>query len=240
MKNIFIGTSGWYYEHWIKTFYPEGTDKKDFLEFYQKKFSSVEINNSFYHLPRGNTFINWKDKVPHNFVFAVKASRYITHIKRMLNAGEGFSKFLTAAEDLGEKLGPILFQLPPKWHCDPDRLSSFLDILPNTHKFAFELRDHSWLNDEIYALLKSHNCAFCIYELNGFVSPKIITADHVYIRLHGPGSAYQGSYDQATLREWAQFILSMQKEGKKVYCYFDNDQSGYAAHNAMAISEIIG
>lgn len=237
---ILIGTSGWHYKHWKGPFYPEDTSAGTMLAYYARKFATVEINNSFYKLPRQQTLQNWRDGVPDAFVFGFKASRYITHMKKLKEPRESLTKLLRAVQALGPKLGPILFQLPPRWRCNNRRLAEFLEALPQTHRYAFEFRDPSWFNDAIYAILKSHGAAFCIYDLKGRVSPKAVTADFVYLRLHGPSeTAYQGRYDVQALCGWAGAMTAWQRQNKSVYCFFDNDQAGYAATDALRLKEMI-
>lgn len=232
--NIFIGTSGWHYKHWKGAFYPEKVKETEQLDYYRTMFNTVEINNSFYRLPTAKTFDDWRKATPRKFVFAVKASRYITHMKKLKGKGSGFSKFFNRAEKLKGKLGPILFQLPPKWNVNTERLSEFLSTLPKGHRYAFEFRNHTWYDDDVYQLLKKHKCAFCIYELGHHLSPFEVTADFVYVRLHGPGNRYQGSYTDTALKKWARQCREWQKK-KDVYVYFDNDQAGFAAFNALRL-----
>jgi len=238
-RNLYIGTSGWHYKHWIGSFYPEELPKKNMLKYYVQFFSSVEINNSFYKLPDQTTFQNWSEQAPVNFIFSVKASRYITHMKKLKNVSSSLNLFLEAIKPLKNHLGPILFQLPPKWKCNIERLNSFLKILPSEKKYAFEFRDSSWWNDDVYRLLANRKTAFCIFELAAILSPIILTADYVYIRLHGPDNAYQGLYSEKTLIKWAEKIKSWNNKGKEVFCYFDNDQSGFAVKNALQLKKII-
>ena len=236
---IYIGTSGWHYKHWKGAFYP--ADIKDSSQFdeYRKSFSSVEINNSFYRLPTPEIFEMWRKTTPRNFVFAVKASRFITHMKKLNLDRGGTKKFFTSVKKLNEKLGVILFQLPPKWKVNAERLKNFIAVLPRKYRYAFEFREHSWYNDEVYAILRTCNCAFCIYELEHHLSPLEVTADFVYVRLHGPGNKYQGSYTLNVLKEWAKRCSDWQKHGKDVFIYFDNDQEGDAAFNALSLQKII-
>lgn len=230
---IYIGTSGWHYKHWVGTFYPEKTKDADQLAYYFCYFNTVELNNSFYHLPPPQTFTNWRKATPAKFLFAVKGSRFITHNKKLNVEKENIILFLNSAKHLKEKLGPILFQLPPGWNVNSERLKNFLKKLPKKYRYCFEFRNNSWYDEEIYSLLRKYNCAFCIYELAGHLSPKEVTADFVYVRLHGPTSAkYAGSYSEQVLKKWATLCLQWQNEGKDVYVYFDNDQLGYAAFNA--------
>src|SRR5690606_26584481 len=237
---IWIGTSGWHYKHWKGTFYPEGlADSKQF-DFYKKKFKTVELNNSFYMLPESKTFDGWRKAAPKNFLFSVKMSRFITHMKK-LNVGKNdINKFLNRAAHLGEKLGPVLFQLPPRWKKNVERFERLLNILPKGYRYTFEFRDHTWYDEEIYALLRKHSASFCIYELEYHTSPIEVTSDLVYIRLHGPGKKYQGSYNKRTLKKWAERCRKWQKEGRDVFVYFDNDQQGFAARNAIDLSLELG
>lgn len=210
------------------------------LGFYVQHFRSVEINNSFYHLPSSQTFRFWSEQVPPGFTFAVKASRYITHMKKLRDPAEATEKFFTHVEELGKKMGPILFQLPPHWHCDPTRLKDFLETLPDGHRYAFEFRDPSWFNEDVKAQLKRHDAAFCVYDLAGEQSPRVLTANHAYLRLHGPAEQkYSGRYTRPQLREWLQLGAQWLKNGARhVFIYFDNDQAGYAALNALEMQEM--
>jgi uncharacterized protein YecE (DUF72 family) len=237
---IHIGTSGWHYKHWIGTFYPEGTHEADQLDYYLRFFQTVEINNSFYKLPSIPKFAAWKKAVPANFIFVVKASRFITHMKKLNLDKDGIRKFFTHTSKLRPKLGAILFQLPPQWKINIGRLYEFLKILPKEYRYCFEFRHPSWYHDAVYELLGKFNCAFCIYELAGHKSPMEVPADFVYVRLHGPGAnKYQGSYSKTILRGWAKRCLKWKDEGKDVFVYFDNDQAGYAAFNAITLSEFV-
>lgn len=234
-----IGTSGWHYKHWVGTFYPKGTKDAEQLGYYVRDFKSVELNNSFYRLPSVRTFESWKKSVPEDFVFALKASRYLTHLKKLILDKKAIDQFLQHADHLAEKLGPILFQLPPNWKVNVARLESFLDYLPKSCRYTFEFRDHSWYTHEVFELLRKYKIAFCIYELAGHRSPLALTANFVYVRLHGPGDKYQGSYTAPVLKEWAEKCQRWQKEGKDVYFYFDNDERGYAAENAKKLIAIM-
>lgn len=238
--DIRVGTSGWHYAHWKGPFYPEKMSSGDFLAFYSERFRTVEINNSFYRLPEARTFREWRDATPDGFLFSVKASRYITHMKKLKDPGGPVRKFLRRAEALGGKLGPVLFQLPPRWTRDPERLDSFLGTLPEGIRGAFEFRDPTWFVPEVYRILEDHGAAFCIYDLDGSVSPEEVTADFVYVRLHGPVGKYGGSYTPRKLSEWAGAISAWARQGKDVYCYFDNDAQGYAVLNAAKLREMLG
>lgn len=233
---IYIGTSGWHYLHWRGPFYPVDLSPNNFLEYYTRHFRTVEINNTFYRLPEARAFNTWRDKVPTGFVFAVKASRFITHVKRLKDPATPTANFVERAKILGDKLGPVLFLIPPKWNLNTERLRGFLDILPSGFRYAFEFRDTSWFDDAVNDLLKEHNAAFCIYDFAGTQSPLNVTADFVYIRLHGPEeTAYSGRYTDKNIADRARFINDMSEEGKDIYCYFDNDEAGYAVQDAMKL-----
>jgi uncharacterized protein YecE (DUF72 family) len=237
--NIYIGTSGWHYQHWVGPFYPDDVQVQDFLAYYSQHFNTVEINNSFYGLPDEKTLRQWRQSVPEDFIFSAKASRYITHMKKLLDPKEPVDTFLERIAYLTPNLGPILFQLPPNWRANPERLEAFLQILPANRRYTFEFRDTSWFIDPVYKLLEHYNAAFCIYQLAGLLSPKTITADFIYVRLHGPDGAYQGRYSTQELSGWAGAFSSWSSQGKEIFCYFDNDQAGYAVQNAAELQAML-
>ncbi len=238
-EDIHTGTSGWHYDHWRGPFYPQDLPKDSFLTFYARHFRSVEINNSFYQLPRGETLAMWRKETPPDFTFALKGSRYITHMKKLKDPEKSLPPFLDVADGLQDKLGPLLFQLPPRWRCNPGRLEGFLGSLPSGYRCAFEFRDQSWFNDDTYRVLSGHGAAFCIYDLAGRISPKEVTADFIYVRLHGPDGAYKGRYNKGVLSGWAGALSTWARQGKEVFCYFDNDEAGYAAENALELKEMV-
>jgi uncharacterized protein YecE (DUF72 family) len=231
---IHIGTSGWHYKHWIGTYYPTGTKDAEQMGYYLQDFDTVELNNSFYKLPEKKTFETWRKSVPAEFVFAVKASRFITHNKKLKDPETTIARFFDQVKGLKKKLGPVLFQLPPAWKVNEERLAQFLASLPPKMRYVFEFRNSTWYTEGVYALLRKFNCAFCIYELDHHQSPMIETADFIYVRLHGPGAKYQGSYSKAALKEWAKQCRQW-AQTKDVFIYFDNDQKGYAAFNALEL-----
>jgi uncharacterized protein YecE (DUF72 family) len=190
-------------------------------------------------LPTKAALQNWRDVAPGKFCFAVKGSRFLTHMKKLKDPEPGLGRFFDRVETLGRKLGPILFQLPPGWRCNSERLASFLRALPPQRRYAFEFRNPTWHQEVIYELLRSHNAAFCIYELAGFQSPVQISADFAYVRLHGPDGAYQGKYTNKQLGGWAEQIRHWQRRLKNIYVYFDNDQNGYAACNALELKKML-
>ncbi|MDR9502448.1 MAG: DUF72 domain-containing protein [Desulfurivibrionaceae bacterium] len=236
---VYIGTSGWHYRHWRGNFYPPQCAGSDFLDFYSRRLAAVEINNTFYHLPEKESLAALHRQTPDDFLFAVKASRFITHMKKLKGAAEHVDNFLERIAPLAEKTGPILFQLPPRWHCNVERLQEFISHLPGTHRYAFEFRDESWFTDSVYATLAKSNAAFCLYHLEGRMTPKEITADFVYIRLHGPGKAYEGDYATRDLAGWAGAISAWRRQDRDVYVFFDNDQNGYAPGNALELQNML-
>jgi uncharacterized protein YecE (DUF72 family) len=232
---IFIGTSGWSYEHWRGNFYPPDLPTGEMLSSYIQHFKTAEINNSFYHLPSEHAVTHWRESTPEDFVFSAKASRFITHMKKLKDPSVTLPPFMERISLLGRKLGPILFQLPSRWHFNLDRLLMFLQSLDRQYRYTFEFRDPSWFDDRVYAALAEHDVAWCIYDLDRQLSPLQLTTDFVYIRLHGPDEAYCGSYDRRALTSWAERVLGWQAQGKQVYCYFDNDEAGYAPQNALML-----
>lgn len=239
MPDVHIGTSGWHYMHWKGPFYPEDLPARRFLEYYAARFSTAEVNNTFYQLPKADKLEAWRETVPDDFVFTVKASRYLTHMKKLKDPAETLKTFYDAVAPLGEAIGPILFQLPPRWGYDGERLGAFLTHLSADYRHVFEFRDPSWFNADAFDRLAAHDAAFCIYELAGQSSPREVTTDLVYVRLHGPGDAYQGSYDAHALSGWAGAAAAWTRAGKTVYVYFDNDDQGHAVANAHELRDMV-
>lgn len=210
------------------------------LEFYSRQFDTVELNNSFYRLPTEVAFDNWRQSTPADFVFAVKASRFLTHQKKLKDPANALENLLPRASRLSTKLGPILFQLPPRWRVNPGRLEGLLEALPRDLRCAFEFRDLSWIRPDIDKLLARYGAAFCIYELAGYHSPLTVTAEFTYVRLHGPGlGKYQEAYSSDRLRRWSRQVEEWAKELASIYIYFDNDQAGYAARNALELKRLV-
>lgn len=233
---LHIGTSGWNYDDWRGTFYPEALATERWLEAYTHRFRSVEVNHSFYQLPAEETLVRWREAVPADFTFAFKANRYITHFKKLKDPEEPLHTLYERASILGDTLGPILFQLPPNWRFNAERLARFLNALSDRYRHAFELRDARWITPEALGLLRQHDAAFCIYDFRGRTVPKERTTDWTYIRLHGPlEEPYRGGYDQETLAGWAGAIATWRRSGTDVYCYFDNTAGGQAPHDAEAL-----
>ena len=235
----YIGTSGWHYDHWRVRYYPEGLAKSKWLQFYTKQFNTVELNNSFYHLPSEKAFTAWRESTPEDFVFAVKVSRFITHIKRLRNLGSAVENFLSRACFLKNKLGPLLYQLPPNMKRNDEVLESFLAPLPQKYQHVFEFRHESWLDDSIFRILQRYNAGLCVFDMPGFTCPLIATSDFAYIRFHGSASLYSSCYSDEELSQWAQKIARLGGKVKAAYIYFNNDAEAFAVKNASTLTNFI-
>ncbi len=238
-SRCFVGTSGWSYKHWKGLFYPSNLPPSSWLSFYVKYFATVEINNTFYHLPAEETFETWRELAPPGFLFAVKASRYITHVKRLRDVEEPVENFTRRARLLNGKLGPVLYQLPTRWKFDLARLAGFLEVLPKDLTQCVEFRDESWLNEQVYALLERRDITFCIISIPGFHCPLKVTGSVVYIRMHGSGTLYGGRYSLEELEKWSEHISEFLQTERDVYVYFNNDASGHAVTNAGELQELL-
>ena len=235
INNLYIGTSGWHYDHWWHRFYPEKLTKAKWLQFYASHFTTVELNNSFYRLPSEAAFTNWRDSSPANFTFAVKVSRFITHIKRLKNTEEAVETFVSRAKILGEKLGPLLYQLPPNMHRNDERLESFLSILPRELKHVFEFRHQSWLEQEVFETLHKYNIGLCVFDMPSLSCPLVATADFAYIRFHGSTGLYFSCYSDEELADWSKRLASLAANLKAIYIYFNNDAEAFAVRNAITL-----
>lgn len=231
-----IGTSGYHYDHWRSVFYPDEIPKSEWFDYYAEYFDTVEINNTFYQLPGASTFSQWHDRAPEGFCYVLKFSRYGSHMKKLKDPENTIENFLQRAKRLREFLGPILVQLPPNWHPNPDRLAQFLDYAPNEYRWAVEFRHPDWLCDEVFQVLESHNAALCIHD-HIVNHPRWITADWTYLRFHG--QAPSGNYDEETLSDSAAWIKGRLAEGIDVYAYFNNDIGGYAIDNARTLKRLV-
>jgi len=232
----YVGTSGYQYGHWRGPFYPPDLPKGRWFAHYAERFDSVEINNTFYRLPAPEVFERWREQAPPGFRYALKYSRYATHMKRLRDPGPTLDHFLAAARRLEATLGPVLVQLPPHWRVNPPRLEQFLEALATELRWAFEFRDPSWLCEEVYALLARHGAALCIHDMIPD-HPQRITTDWVYLRFHG--DHYRGSYSAGELRTQAGEIGAHLAAGRDVYAYFNNDEAGYAAANALTLKRYL-
>jgi uncharacterized protein YecE (DUF72 family) len=237
--NIYIGCSGWHYLHWRSQFYPAEAKPVDFLSLYLKHFDTVEINNSFYRLPSPSTLMNWKNTVPSDFKFSVKASRFITHNKKLKDSADSFALFFNRIALLGDSLGPILFQLSPQWKYNGERLKEFLSQLPLGNKYVFEFRNHDWMREEAFVLLQKYQATFCIHDMAGSQTPEILTSKTAYVRFHGPKGTYEGGYSGAILKHWAYKIIEWRKNNIQSYIYFNNDIGGFAPKDALRLKRLI-
>jgi uncharacterized protein YecE (DUF72 family) len=236
-----VGTSGWVYRHWRGVFYPDRLRVKDWFAFYASRFDTVELNNTFYGLPSEAALAAWKEQAPPGFLYALKVSRFLTHRKKLKEPEAPLETVLGLARRLGDRLRPLLYQLPPNWRCDVARLRHFIGLLPRDLTHVFEFRDPSWCNDEVRGLLTETGMGHCIHDMPGFDCPGWVTARTVYVRFHGPGAQrYAGRYDRAHLRDWAGRIGDYQRAGHDVFVYFNNDGGGHAVANAAELREELG
>jgi uncharacterized protein YecE (DUF72 family) len=241
---LYIGTSGWIYPHWQGIFYPENLAPEDRLKYFSRYFKTVEINYSFYHLPSKKVCQVWHEATPSDFLFAVKVSRFITHIKK-LKGVQGFWKtFIGNILNLREKLGPLLLQFPSSFKAGPEnvkRLEDFLKFIHSAPSFfsAFEFRCSSWFIPEIYRILKKYNAALVSADSDRYPCSEAVTADFIYLRMHGRKEMFNSNYSEQELGDLAERIKNRLKEGINVYCYFNNDTQGYALKNAQTLIDFL-
>jgi uncharacterized protein YecE (DUF72 family) len=238
--DVWIGTSGYVYRHWRQgVFYPTGLPAREELGYYASHFRTVELNNPFYRLPTPEMFQRWRDNTPSDFQFAVKASRYITHIKRLRDVGDELALFQARADHLGPKLGPVLFQLPPTQQLELARLGDFLKLLSKDRRWVIEFRHPSWHTSAVYQLLTDHSVALCI-PVGGALDPdRVTTAAFTYIRMHR-GKQPGGGFTGQELKAWAAQVGALSSAGKEAYIYFNNDWGGYAIRDAVMLGELLG
>lgn len=242
---LYCGTSGWNYNHWRGVFYPDDLPQSKWLEYYASAFDTVEINNSFYRLPERSTFESWKSQTPENFTFSVKASRYLTHIKRLKEPEEPLSRLLDHASGLGSKFGIVLYQFPPNWNVNLERLRHFLEILRQAQeaqkvcpRSAFEFRDDSWQCEAVWSMLAEYGVAYCVMDSPGLPLHLKTTCGYSYVRMHSGGEETEGNYTADHLLVWAERVREMLERGD-VYIYFNNDYRGYAVENALRLKELL-
>ena len=238
--SIHVGCSGWMYKHWRGIFYPEGLAQKRWFERYAEEFDTVEINASFYRLPLASTFEGWRDKAPPGFHYAIKVNRFITHLKKLVGCEDALDQFITLVRPLGDKLGPLLYQLPPSLHLDLRRLESFLERLPRDLSQAFEFRHKSWYDDAVLALLDRYGVGFVSHDMKGLKSPRWASGKVAYVRFHGTAGKYHGRYSDEALIEWTDWILDQSRRGRSVWCYFNNDIHGHAIEDARTLKSMVG
>jgi uncharacterized protein YecE (DUF72 family) len=235
-----VGCSGWLYKHWKGNFYPADLPQTRWFEHYARTFDTVEINNSFYRLPERATFATWARRAPPAFEFAVKASRFLTHMKKLKDPEEPIERLFTRMRGLGTHQGPVLYQLPPGWKVDHERFRDFLDVLPRGFRHVVEFRDPTWYDSEIRRLMTRHHVALCLHDMRGSATGRDEAAGpFVYVRFHGATSKYGGSYSETRLRGWADWLNAWRGEGCDVYAYFNNDVGGHAPRDAMTLRRVM-
>ena len=235
---IRVGCSGWQYRHWRGSFYPPGLPQRLWLEYYAARFETVEVNNSFYKLPAKGLLAGWHDRVPANFVFAVKASRYLTHMKKLRAPEAPLDALLQRTRELKPKQGPILYQLPPQLHKNTERLKEFLDGLAHysTVKHALEFRHPTWYGDDVFTLLEQHDVAMCLHDMVGSASPREPVATFLYVRFHGALGKYAGGYSSPSLSNWTDWL---RRQRKPAFVYFNNDVAGQAPKDAITFRTLV-
>lgn len=229
---LFVGTSGWQYPHWRERFYPKGVAQRRWLEWFAERFQTVELNNSFYRLPAESAFDGWREVTPDDFRFAVKMSRFLTHIKRLRDPAEPVQLFLSRAERLGPKLGPVLLQLPPHFTADPDRLAATLACFPRRVRVAVEFRDASWFVEDVKRVLEQHGAALCLADGAAVTVPTWRTADWGFVRFHWGGGTPEPCYPREKLARWAARLAELWPPDADLFAYFNNDQLGCAIGDA--------
>ena len=234
-----IGCSGWEYKHWRGDFYPVEIPKTQWFAHYAARFDTVEINNSFYRLPEESTFARWAERAPMRFIFAVKASRFLTHMKKLKDPEEPLVRLFTRMRPLRSHLGPVLYQLPPNFKLDRARLEHFLQCLPEGIRHVIEFREPSWYVDDVYELLQRHSVALCLHDMKGSATGRERVGPFVYIRFHGASGTYSGGYPADRLERWAGWIREQLRGSVNVYAYFNNDVGGHAPRDAMTLRRFV-
>jgi uncharacterized protein YecE (DUF72 family) len=236
---IRIGCSGWNYRHWRGAFYPEKLPVKRWFDHYAETFDTVELNTSFYHLPKPETFVKWKDQAPAGFRYAVKASRFITHAKKLKECEEPLDLFLSRARGLGEAMGPVLYQLPPRWAFNRERIEAFLALLPLDLVHVFEFREASWMAEEVIRLLGERGVSYCTHDMPGMDVPRHAVGPVAYVRFHGFAGKYWGRYPDEVLIGWAGWMVDQARQGRDVWAYFNNDIHADAIADALTLRAMV-
>ncbi|MCL4537143.1 MAG: DUF72 domain-containing protein [Nitrospirae bacterium] len=240
MPELRIGCSGFNYRHWRGNFYPEDLPQRKWFEYYCTVFNTVELNVTFYRLPLPKTFDKWHNETPDDFVFSLKGSRFITHIKRLVEPKEPLELFFERALRLKEKLKVVLWQFSPGFKIEIERLENFLKLLKKYPvRNTLEFRHESWITDDVIDLCKEDDVSLCMADWPEFVDDLPVTSDFVYIRRHGEGGSYATCYSKAELRRDAKRIKSYLKDKKDIFIYFNNDYHGYAPKNAKELREMV-
>jgi uncharacterized protein YecE (DUF72 family) len=238
-STIRIGCSGWNYRHWRGAFYPDGLPVKRWFDHYAGVFDTVEINNSFYRLPTPETFARWRDQAPLGFRFAVKANRFLTQAKKLKDCAEPIARMMAPVRELGPTLGPILYQLPPRFRANPERLDEFLSLLPADLTHVFEFREDSWHADEVLAVLERHGASFCTHDIPGLDVPRIAVGPIAYVRFHGGSGKYWGRYSDEALVVWRDWMVEQAEGGRDVWAYFNNDIHADAIADALNLKRLV-
>lgn len=236
---IHVGCSGWVYRHWKGGFYPADLPQKRWFAHYSDAFDTVEINASFYRLPLASTFDGWRDKAPQGFRYALKANRFLTHMKKLVDCEQPLAEFIALARRLGRALGPILYQLPPSLRIDVERLDAFLARLPRDLEHVVEFRHSSWYHEAVLALLDRHGAGFVAHDLVGLASPRWASGRTAYVRFHGTGGKYHGRYSDAQMSQWAQWLAEQRALGRSAWAFFNNDIGGDAIADARNLRGMV-
>jgi uncharacterized protein YecE (DUF72 family) len=235
-----VGCSGWQYKHWRGDFYPTDLPPSRWFEHYARTFDTVEINNSFYRLPESSTFARWAEQAPENFIYAVKASRFLTHMKKLKDPEQPLALLFDRMAPLRRRLGPVLYQLPSRWKLDFERLESFLQELPRGIRQVMEFRDPTWYTDAVFAALERSGVSLCLHDMQGSATGMRRVGPFVYVRFHGAGDAkYGGAYSDRRLDGWAAWLDEQRAAGTDVYAYFNNDVGGHAPRNAVTLRRFL-
>lgn len=240
-----VGCSGWNYKSWKGRFYPDGLPVSEWLRYYAGEFDTVEVNNTFYRLPESSTFAAWRRQTPAPFLMTVKASRFLTHMKRLRDPEEPLDRLFSRTEALGSRLGPVLYQLPGNFIRDLDRLDAFLARLPRTRggrrvRHVMEFRHPSWYVDDTFQLLERRRVALCLHDKHGSQIAGPLVGPFVYVRFHGTSGRYHGSYSDASLDRWAGVLAEQYQDGRPAFAYFNNDPDAVATYNARTLRRMIG
>jgi uncharacterized protein YecE (DUF72 family) len=230
-----VGCSGWQYKHWRGGFYPAELPTSRWFAHYALTFDTVEINNTFYRLPDASTFAKWREQAPSHFVYAVKASRFLTHMKKLKDPEEPLSRFFENARHLEPRLGPILYQLPPRWPLNIERFEHFLSVLPRGYRHTVEFRDTSWYDGRVYELLRRHNVALCLHDMEGSATGQLVVGPFIYVRFHGGTTKYGGRYPDDRINEWGDWLADRAVQGVSIFAYFNNDTGGHAPRDAIRL-----
>jgi uncharacterized protein YecE (DUF72 family) len=234
-----VGCSGWEYKHWRGDFYPFDLPRAQWFEYYAARYDTVEINNSFYRLPEESTFARWADRAPDSFVYAVKASRFLTHMKKLKDPAEPVERLFSRMRPLANHLGPVLYQLPPNFQLNLERLEQFLQSLPVGIRHVVEFREPSWYVPDVDALLARFGVARCVHDMKGSATLRERVGPFVYVRFHGASGTYSGGYGTERLRRWAEWMRRELATGVDVFAYFNNDVGGHAPRDAATLRGLL-